>query len=307
MNKRPLAGTYLPDAQNRPNPQKSNILIMRLSRAPWWLLAILALVLALVIAVSDSVLYAQAWEDVQAGIVVTIRVTLTAYGLALLMGLVIALLRRPSASVLYNIFVYQPVTFYVEIIRGIPTLVLLLYIVLALIPQGIGLLNALGAWLVAQGATLGGLSTDLATMRTRDIGFEPRAIVALAVSYSAFLSEVFRAGIESIDDGQREAGRSLGMSTWQVNRYIVLPQAIRNMLPPLGNDFIAMLKESSLVSIVGVDDITRLARNFNSATFTIFPAYNIITMTYLVLTLSLSMFVRAIEMYFGRDGRGAGR
>lgn len=288
-------------SESRPNPQRSNIIIRRLSRAPWWLLAILVLVLALVITVSDNVLYAEAWEDVQVGIFVTIRVTLIAYSLALLMGLVIALLRRPSQSVAYNILVYQPVTFYVEIIRGIPTLVLLLYIVLALIPQGIGLLNMLGEGLVAQGATLGGLSENLATMRTRDIGFELRAIVALAVSYSAFLSEVFRAGIESVSDGQREAGRSLGMSTWQVNRYIVLPQAIRNMLPPLGNDFIAMLKESSLVSIVGVDDITRLARNFNSATFTIFPAYNIITMTYLVLTLTLSMMVRAIEVTFNHD------
>ncbi len=288
-------------SESRPNPQKSNIVVQRLSRAPWWLLAILAMVLGLVITVSDSVLYEQAWEDVRVGIIITVRVTLIAYSLALLMGLVIALLRRPSQSVLYNVLVYQPVTFYVEIIRGIPTLVLLLYIVLALIPQGIDLLNALGAWMVEKGATFGGISENLATMRTRDIGFELRAIVALAVSYSAFLSEVFRAGIESIDDGQREAGRSLGMSTWQVNRFIVLPQAIRNMLPPLGNDFIAMLKESSLVSIVGVDDITRLARNFNSATFTIFPAYNIITMTYLVLTLSLSMLVRSIEMYFGHD------
>ena len=103
-----------------------------------------------------------------------------------------------------------------------------------------------------------------------------------------------------MDKGQREAAYSLGMTTWQVNRYIVLPQAIRNVLPPLGNDFIAMLKESSLVAIVGVDDITRLARNFNTATFTIFPAYNIITMTYLILTLSLSVMVKGLETYLGQ-------
>ena len=292
------------DLENsRPNPQKSNIIIRRLARAPWWLLAILALVLVLVLAVADSQLYSSAWEDVRKGIVITVRVTLIAYSLALIMGLVIALLRRPSESVIYNIFVYQPVTFFVEIIRGIPTLVLLLYIVLALIPQGIDLLNALGDWLVAQGRELNGFAEYLATLRTRDFGFEARAIIALAVSYSAFLSEVFRAGIESVDQGQREAAKSLGMSNWQVNRYVVLPQAIRNILPPLGNDFIAMLKESSLVSIVGVDDITRLARNFNSATFTIFPAYNIITMTYLILTLTLSMFVKTIEIYLGRGKR----
>ncbi|MEM9952434.1 MAG: amino acid ABC transporter permease [Chloroflexota bacterium] len=285
----------------RPNPQKSNEIINRLSRAPWWLLAILSLILVLVIAVSDSVLYSRAWEDIQTGIGVTVRVTLIAYSLALIMGLVIALLRRPSDSVLYNILVYQPVTFFVEIIRGIPTLVLLLYIVLALIPQGIDLLNLLGEWMIAEGYFAEGLGDYLATLRVRDVGFEPRAILALAISYSAFLSEVFRAGIESVDEGQREAARSLGMTSWQVNRHVVLPQAIRNILPPLGNDFIAMLKESSLVSIVGVDDITRLARNFNSATFTVFPAYNIITMTYLILTLSLSVFVKAIELYFGRS------
>ncbi|MGJ3239148.1 MAG: amino acid ABC transporter permease [Anaerolineae bacterium] len=286
--------------QSRPNPQKSNVIIQKLARAPWWLLAILSLALALVIAVADNTLYSTAWRDIQTGVVTTIRVTLIAYSMALLMGLVIALLRSPSDSVLYNIFIYQPVTFYVEIIRGIPTLVLLLYIVLALIPQGIGLSNDLGDWLLGQEIMLNGFSAYIAELRVRDIGFEPRAIVALSISYSAFLAEVFRAGIESVDKGQREAAYSLGMSKWQVSRHIVLPQAIRNILPPLGNDFIAMLKESSLVSIVGVDDITRLARNFNAATFTIFPAYNIITMTYLILTLSLSMFVKAIETYLGR-------
>lgn len=288
-------------SNSRSNPKKSNEIINRLSRAPWWLLAILSLVLVLVITVTDNNLYAEAWEDVQVGIGITVRVTLSAYSIALLLGLIIALLRRPSESIIYNIFVYQPVTFFVEIIRGIPTLVLLLYIVLALIPQGVDLGNNFGDYLIQEGYLLNGFAEFLATLRVRDVSFEVRAIVALAVSYSAFLSEVFRAGIESVDKGQREAAYSLGMSGWQVNRHIVLPQAIRNILPPLGNDFIAMLKESSLVSIVGVDDITRLARNFNSATFTIFPAYNIITMTYLMLTLTLSMFVKAIESYFGRS------
>lgn len=287
-------------SQSRPNPQKSNVLIQKLSRAPWWLLAILSLILALALAVTDNNLYANAWEDVQVGIIITVRVTLIAYSLALIMGLIIALLRSASKSVVYNIFVYQPVTFYVEIIRGIPTLVLLLYIVLAVIPQGIGLVNALGNWLLEQNITLLGFTDTLATLKTRNIGFETRAIIALAISYSAFLSEVFRAGIESVGKGQRDAAYSLGMSTQQVNIHIVLPQALRHILPPLGNDFIAMLKESSLVSIVGVNDITRLARNFNAATFTIFPAYNIITMTYLVLTLSLSMMIKTLETYLGR-------
>ncbi|MEL6307229.1 MAG: amino acid ABC transporter permease [Chloroflexota bacterium] len=285
---------------SEPNPQKSNDIIMRLSRAPWWLLAILGMVIALVIVIAEREIYTEAWEDIQRGIGITIRVTLIAYALALTLGLIIALLRSPSDSFWYNILVYQPTTFIVEVIRGIPTLVLLLYIVLGVMPAIVDYLNYLGDYYVAQGANPFGIADYFATLRTRDVGFEFRAIIALAISYSAFLSEVFRAGIESVDKGQREAAYSLGMTTWQVNRYIVLPQAIRNVLPPLGNDFIAMLKESSLVAIVGVDDITRLARNFNTATFTIFPAYNIITMTYLILTLSLSVIVKGLETYLGQ-------
>lgn len=282
-----------------PNPQKSNDIIMRLSRAPWWLLGVLVLVILVVIAVTDNAIYSEAWEDVQGGILVTVRVTIIAYTLALALGLTIALLRRPSESLVYNYLVYQPVTFFVEVVRGIPTLVLLLYIVLAVMPELIQYGNFLGDYYVERNLDPLGIATYFAELRVRDVSFEVRAIIALAISYSAFLSEVFRAGIESVPKGQREAAYSLGMTTWQVNRYIVLPQAIRNVLPPLGNDFIAMLKESSLVAIVGVDDITRIARNFNTATFTIFPAYNIITMTYLILTLSLSAFVKALEIYLG--------
>ena len=94
-----------------------------------------------------------------------------------------------------------------------------------------------------------------------------RAIVALALIYGAFLAEVFRAGIESVGRGQMEAGRSLGMSHVQVMRHIILPQAIRNVLPALGNDFIAMLKDSSLVSVLGVRDLTQVSRLYASTTF----------------------------------------
>jgi polar amino acid transport system permease protein len=189
----------------------------------------------------------------------------------------------------------------VELIRGIPTLVLVFYIVLALIPESVKLGNEVGADLVAEGTNPFGIPAYLEQLKIRDIDPEYRAVVALAISYSAFLSEIFRAGIESIDDGQRQAARSLGMSGWQVMRLVILPQAIRNILPPLGNDFIAMLKESSLVSVVGVADITRKGRDFGAATFTVFPGYNTIAMTYLVLTLVLSMLVKGLEWYLGRS------
>lgn len=287
-------------ADTRPNPQKRNILIQRISRAPWWLLLILAGVLAFITSVSGSDTYRTAWEEVQLGIGTTIWVTVVAYALALALGLILALLRRPSRSVAYNILVYQPATTFVEIVRGIPTLVLVFYITLAFIPQLVGLGNEIGASLLEQGQDPLGLATALSEFVPRDFPVVWRAIIALAVSYAAFLSEIFRAGLESVPSGHLEAGRSLGMTEWQVTRHILLPQAIRNVLPPLGNDFIAMLKESSLVSIVGVNDITREGQTFAAATFTFFQSYNIVAITYLVMTLALSMLVKGMEWFIDR-------
>ena len=124
--------------------------------------------------------------------------------------------------------------------------------------------------------------------------------------HSAFLSEVFRAGIDSIEAGQREAGVSLGMTRWQIMRFIVLPQAFRNVLPPLANDFISMLKESSLVPIVGVNDITRQGATFASANFLFFQSYNVIALTYFVLTLTLAIAVKTLEAYLDRGKRRSG-
>ncbi|HRE48664.1 MAG TPA: ABC transporter permease subunit, partial [Aggregatilineales bacterium] len=100
------------------------------------------------------------------------------------------------------------------------------------------------------------IANFLTTIRLRDFSNLARVIIALIIGYSAFLSEVFRAGIQSIDRGQVEAARSLGMSSVQAMRHVVLPQALRNVLPALGNDFVAMVKDSSLVSVLGVQDIT---------------------------------------------------
>ena len=294
----PYTGQQLTAA--RPNPQKRNILIQKLGRAPWWLLILLGGVLLFAISVADSMTYQNAWIAVQRGIWTTIWVTVVAYSISLVMGLVLALLRRPSTSMVYNIFVYQPVTAYVELVRGIPTLVLVFYFALALAPEVIQMLNALGRWLLEGGFNPNGISESMAALRARDFPTVWRAILALAVSYSAFLSEVFRAGLDSIEYGQREAAISLGMNNRQVMRFIILPQAIRNILPPLGNDFIAMLKESSLVSMVGVQDITREGQAFAAATFTFFQAFNVIALTYLILTLSLSMMVKGLETRLAR-------
>lgn len=283
-----------PDSSVPPRFYKRNLLIRRLSRAPWWLLMAALLILLFAMSASSDKTYQEIWRQVSQGIGITISVSIAAYGLALLLGLAVALLRRS-----HNVVIYQVATFYVEVIRGIPTLVLVYYIVLALVPEMVRLGNELGGWMTTNGV-LPSVGTSLAALRTRDIDNSYRAILGLTISYSAFLSEILRAGIESISEGQREAGMSLGMSRWQILRHIILPQAFRNVLPPLANDFIAMLKESSLVSIVGVEDITRQGATYASANFTFFKSYNVVALTYLVLTLTLASLVKLMEVYLDR-------
>lgn len=299
---------------DRPNPQKRNILLQRLKRAPWWLLVTILLLIYIYGEWSGSIVYQTVWESVKIGIETTITVSVRAYALALVLGLVLALMRLAD-----NFVLYQTATFYVEVVRGIPTLILVYYVALALTPKMVDWLNIAGDWMLATPLTIDwpfweyqrpdldfwGRGTYLAELRTRDIEQTHRVIAALAVSYSAFLSEVFRAGIQSIGKGQTEAARSLGLSRWQTMRLVVLPQAIRLILPPLGNDFIAMLKESSLVSVVGVEDITRRGQTTATSTFRFFEVYNVVALTYLVLTLSLAIGVKLMESYLeGDDSRG---
>jgi polar amino acid transport system permease protein len=284
-------------ADSRPNPEKRNLMIRQIARAPWWLLIAALLLILFIFSVAGNQTYQEIFVQVQQGIWTTIWVTVVAFAIATVMGLVITLLRRSN-----NIVIYQLVTLYVEIVRGIPTLVLVYYVVLALVPQMVTLGNELGAWMVANNI-LAGLGEWLAGIATRDISNAARAIVGLAISYSAFLSEIFRAGIDSIGEGQYDAGKSLGMTRRQVMWLIVLPQAFRTVLPALGNDFIAMLKESSLVSVVGVEDITRQGATYAAANFTFFQSYNVVALTYLVLTLTLSMLVKLMEGRLRRNER----
>ncbi len=298
---------YDSSTTSRPNPQKRNILISKLARAPWWLLLMALMVIVFVLSVSDEPPYPVVWGAVKQGIRTTIWVSLVAYSIAIVMGLFVALLRRSK-----NVIIYQLVTFYVEAVRGIPTLVLVYYMALAAIPKLIEMANDFGLWLtwlkvtfvfthhLSYTLTFEGIGSRLAEFQTRQFPNEYRAILGLAISYSAFLSEVFRAGIDSVNRGQREAAMSLGMTRWQVMRLIVLPQAIRVVIPPLANDFIAMLKESSLVSILGVEDITRKGQTYAASTFTFFQVYNVVALTYLVLTISLSMATKALEWYLHR-------
>ncbi len=263
-------------------------------RIPYWLLAALFLGVIMAWRIVSDESYTTIFTAVARGVGVTIYVTIVAYAGALVLGLLVGL-----ARVSKNRLVYEVATFYVEIIRGVPMLVLLLYIAFVLAPALVYAVN----WLGAQLSGLGALAQPLANFRVRDFDYAARAIIALIIGYSAFLSEIFRAGIESIERGQVEAAQSLGMSRWQVLRLVVLPQAIRRVLPPLGNDFIAMLKDSSLVSVLGVPDITQMGKVYAASTFLYFETYNIVAFLYLSMTIILSLLVRWLERKMPQNER----
>ena len=179
---------------------------------------------------------------------------------------------------------YTLSTLYVEVVRGIPMLVIVLYMGFAATPA---LREASRNWPTGE--------IDLRGL--------PAAIIGLAFGYGAYMAEVYRAGIESIPRGQMEAARSLGMSYFQAMRHVILPQAIRVVLPPLGNDFIAMLKDSSLISVIALPEILQQGRLWISRNFRAFEGFNSVALLYLVMTLLLSLFVRVVERKAALPGR----
>jgi polar amino acid transport system permease protein len=249
-----------------------------------------------------------------AGIRVTVTVTIFAYLLAITIGLFVGL-GRVSKNIVANNFA----SLYVEVVRGIPMLVLLMYIAFVGVPLLINGINSLGEILVLQGVE--GMGTWMAELNSRTKACLPftggqenglcfelfnntvRVIIGLGVAYGAFSAEIWRAGIESIEKGQMEAARSLGMSYIQAMRYVILPQAVRRVLPALGNDFVAMVKDSSLVSVLGVQDITQLARLYAASTFLFFQTYSILAFIYLVITIMLTRVVRWIERRLRQNRR----
>lgn len=196
------------------------------------------------------------------GIILTLRVTLVAFLLSVALGLIAGIGRISQNVVSRNLAIT-----YIEIVRGIPVLVMLLVFGFSIFPD---ISQALG-------------------MGRDGIDKELRGAFTLALIYGAFVAEVFRAGIESVPRGQMEAARAMGMSHYQAMRHIILPQAIRNILPALGNDFIALLKDSSLVSALAVSDITQLSRLFVGSTFRFRESYLVLTFLYLAMTISLSL------------------
>ena len=258
------------------------------SEFPWWLAAAAVLALAAALFIAASGLYAQVFATVAKGIGITVFVTVVAFGLACAIGLGLALMGLSGSR-----WLSQVARFYVEIIRGVPILVLLFWIAFAGAPAFVAAWNVLTAPLQSAGY--------FGELLVRDVSLLWRAIMALTIGYSAFISEVFRAGIQAVEKGQIEAAKALGLSRTQRFRLIVFPQAIRTILPPLGNDFVALVKDSSLVSVLGVADITQMGKVYAAGSFRFFETYSIVAYVYLILTVGLSLALRALERRLRRQ------
>ena len=201
------------------------------------------------------------------GLTTTIYISVISIIISMLLGLIVAI---PSLA--KNKFLTFINIGYVEIVRAVPLLVLILWIY-----YGLPIMTG--------------------------ISFSPfvSGIIALAISESAFQAEIFRAGINSIKKAQWEAGSSLGLNFFKRLRLVILPQAIKNILPAIGNQFVYVLKMSSLVSIIGIGDLTRKANELVVTTYRPLEIYTFLILEYLVLILIVSFFVRKLEKNLKTD------
>ena len=198
------------------------------------------------------------------GALVTIEITAVAVALGTLIGLFVGI-----AELSRYWYFRIPSKIYVDFIRGTPLLVQIFIIYFAL-PIILG------------------------------VRVEPfvAAVAACSLNSGAYVAEIFRAGIQSIDKGQMEAGRSLGMSWGQTMIHIVIPQAFRRIIPQLGNEFIAMLKDSSLVSVIGFEELTRKGQLIIASTYGSLEIWTAVAIIYLIMTLSITRFVAFLEKRF---------
>jgi polar amino acid transport system permease protein len=246
---------------------------------PWWLLTLGIIGALLFWQVLDNPVYGAVLRTLAKGISVTLVVAAVAYLGACAIGLCLALMALSRSIVLR-----QVARLYIEIMRGVPIIVLLLYVAFVLAPMLVIAVNTVIEPL------------GLNPWRTRDFPLIARAVVALMLAYSAFLAEIFRAGLQAVPAGQIEAAQALGLSGGQRFRHIVFPQAFRMILPPLGNDFVAMVKDSSLVSVLGVTDVAQLAKVTAAGNFRYFETYNVAALIYLTMTIGLSLILRRLEV-----------
>ena len=195
------------------------------------------------------------------GALVTVKITTMSVGCGFFIGMLVALANLSNLKIVRLL-----ARCYVDIIRGTPLLVQIFLIYFAL-PMIIG--SRIDPFVAA--------------------------VTACSINSGAYVSEIFRAGIQSIDKGQMEAGRSLGLSWAQTMRYIIMPQAFKAIIPPLGNEFIAMLKDSSLVSVIGFEELTRRGQLIIAKTYASFEIWGTVAVIYLITTVSISQLVAYLE------------
>ncbi|WP_376705487.1 amino acid ABC transporter permease [Mesorhizobium sp. ISC25] len=201
------------------------------------------------------------------GVWLTVMITLLALCLATALGLVWALFRTSGIR-----WLTLPTRLLVDFVRGIPLLVVLFYIYFVAPEIGINL-TALGA-----------------------------GTIGLGLAHSCYLGETFRAGIEAVDKGQVEAAKSIGMKRALMMRRVVLPQAVKIILPPYANNMIMLLKDSSLVSVISVQELTMQGKMLASSTFDNMTVFTLVALLYLCLTVPLNLFMRRVESYLGAAG-----
>ncbi|AFM02324.1 amino acid ABC transporter membrane protein, PAAT family [Desulfitobacterium dehalogenans ATCC 51507] len=204
------------------------------------------------------------------GTVITLELTAGAVAMGIVIGLFMALMRLSNSRILRGFAIA-----YIDFFRGTPLLVQILMVYFA-VPQ---LLN----------------------FQIPDNYQFVAGILAMGLNSGAYIAEIFRAGIQSIDKGQGEAARSLGMTHGQAMRHVILPQAFKRVIPPLGNEFIALLKDSSLVSIIALQDLMYTGKLIVSRTYQPFVIYLEVALFYLVMTLILSRFVNYTERRLGKS------
>ncbi len=211
------------------------------------------------------------------GAVLTIEITALSVFFGTLIGLFISLGKLSEYKVLRI-----PANIYVEVTRGTP-----LFVQILLFYFG-----------------LPGLVSGITKQPFR---IEPliAAVVVCSLNSGAYVAEIFRAGIQSIDRGQMEAARSLGMTRRTAMRHVILPQAFKRVLPPLGNEFIALLKDTSILAVIGVQELTRRGQLYVATSFASFPTYIGVALMYLILTLSISRVVAHLERRYAVSDRSS--
>ena len=199
---------------------------------------------------------------------ITLEITALSVGLGLLIGMFVGVAKLSDNRLIRGL-----ASVYVDCIRGTPLLVQIFLVYFAL-PQIIG--HRIDPFVAAVGAC--------------------------SINSGAYVAEIFRAGIQSIDKGQMEASRALGLNWFQAMRFVIMPQAFKRIIP-LGNEFIAMLKDSSLVSVIGFEELTRTGQLIISRTYAAFEIWIVVALLYLIMTLAISRFVALLEKRFSKGTR----